>query len=240
MMDTSLQGERRRYQRVEIPEGYVHCTTGGKVSYYALSDLSAGGARLRGLKPLSPGMPVEVILFLPKFDTTSFDGTVRRVSRGEGARFFIGVEFDRLSAAQEERLIALIRREIRLSRGPVALVASPEESTEPALKAALRKEGYVIVEESTPLGVVTRLEDPTLPVEVVFLQSKLGTLPLPELLRFLRRIYPHLQLYAVGDFDENVWEEIYPLVEAILPPGTGHEALAPVLGWGTASPPALA
>jgi hypothetical protein len=228
VMETATSNERRRFHRVQIPEGYVHCTTEGQVSYYALSDLSAGGARLRGLRPLSPGSDVEVILFLPQWDTASFDGTVRRVSR-QGTRFHVGLEFAMVPPALQNRLIELIRREIRLSGGPVAVWACPDVNREPGLRTALRRLGYSLVCESSPLGVVTRLDDPTLPVELVFLEGQLGTLPLTELLRYLRRSHPKLPLYVVGDFDEDTWEEIYALVEGILDPGVDYPALKPML-----------
>ena len=45
-----------------------------------------------------------------------------------------------------------------------------------------------------------------------------------------------IPVYVVGDFDADQWEDVYPLVDAILEPGIGHAALKPMLGPGHAKP----
>jgi len=229
-VDLANRQENRRFHRVEIPKAFVHCSCDFGVAYYELGDLSAGGAGLRGKRALSPGAPVEVILFLPQWDTTSFTGQVRRVRHDHGsARYLIGVEFDALSPELEGRLVRLIQREIRITRGPLALWASQDGVRDDTISAALKRAGFSVVGETSPLGLLTRLEDPSLPVEMVVVQEGLGVMPLPELVRQLRRSHPRLKFYAVGSFEPDEWEALYPLVEAILEPGTAESPFTPLI-----------
>jgi hypothetical protein len=167
-------------------------------SAYHVRNLSCSGALLEGGNLLPPGSRVDLHLRFPGSKPVPLAGTVVRTTVAAHHATRLAVAFTLPTADDEDDFAEMVAREVAKRREPTCLVASASRSERRLLTRRLETLGCTVLQASTPVEVVHRLENHGDSVDVAILGGLVGRVTGVQLASFVAAAYPRIKCVLAG------------------------------------------
>jgi hypothetical protein len=174
---------------------------GGKTNRYQLETLSLGGALMHTLSGTAPGTgdEVQAVLHVHGARTISMRGRVVRGGDADPDGFAIA--FEPLSPRAEDVIENLSLEVLERGLRSTVLVVSGLRGPGRTLSRCMRDNGWRVINVSSPLDAVQRLQDPSLDVRWLIVMDHLTQTSAADLMRYASEEHPVVRRVLVRGSD---------------------------------------
>lgn len=201
--------ERRRFPRIRLDGTAIVLSADDCYGRYELKNLSQGGMRLKGARPMEIGEKIIAVLEVDKdANLVRVDGRVIRCHADYENNYNIYIFFEDNKAESMNSIEEIVETGLERARqNPTVLVLDSSRQIQGELKKEIISLGHNAISTGTRQEALWLLQDAAIFIDVLFLNPFQEGEPGYQFLQFLNAQYPNLQVVIFMDDHSSTHEE---------------------------------